>query len=198
MATQVNGYVIVPHNSYDEFRSYALTHAVNVDYRYGNQCYDICALLWYQYGLSLQTGNGYVYGCWTIMRNTNARSPFIAITDKNQIKKGDVLVFNHYGSYYTGHIGFADEDYHGNNRIRLLGQNQGQGSGTGQASNVKDWSLTYFLGAFRNTRWDSTPPPTPTPTPSGSTEDRDKFPWAIFTNKISKRWYNKNKYYVLI
>lgn len=192
MASQQNGYAIVPHVSYNEWRSYALTHGVNVDYSagggYGNQCWDICALLWYQYGYRLQTGNGYAYGCWTMRRNQNAVGPFKLIYNKSDIRRGDVLVFNKYGSYYTGHIGFADENYHGNT-IKLLGQNQGQGTGYGKASIVKDWSLTHFLGAFRNSKWSSSPtPPPPTPTPPAPVSDfGNGFPWPIYTNKIRNR-----------
>lgn len=184
MAFQQNGYVIAPHLTYDEWRSYALTNGVNVDFAYGNQCWDICALLWYQYGLRLQTGNGYAYGCWTLRRNQNAVGPFKLITNKKDIKRGDVLVFNKFGQYYTGHIGFADENYRGNT-IRLLGQNQGQGTGSGKASIVKNWSLTHFLGAFRNTKWTSSPTP-PSPTPS-TEKKKDGFPWAVFTRKIRNR-----------
>lgn len=177
MALQQNGYTNVPQVvTYDEWRNYALTHGVNVDFAYGNQCWDICALLWYQYGLRLQTGNGYAYGCWTIMRDQNARGPFIQITDINDVKRGDVLVFNRAGSFYTGHIGFADEKYNGSGRINVLGQNQGQGTASGTPSNIVTMSVSNFLGAFRNTNWVQ-PEPTPITTPS-------RFPWVLYARKF--------------
>lgn len=188
MASQLNGYAIVPHGSYNEFRSYALSHGVNVDRAWGNQCWDICALLWYQYGKRLQTGNGYAYGCWTLRRNQNAVGPFKLIYNKSDIRRGDILVFNHHGSYTAGHICFADENYHGNSYINVLGQNQGQGSGSGKASNIKRWSFTYFLGAFRNSDWSSSPTP-PTPPPPGPqpgpspTSEFKRFPWYLYNNK---------------
>ena len=40
--------------------------------------------------------------------------------------------------------------------MKLLGQNQGQGSLAG--SNIATISLARFLGAFRNTDWDDSPP----------------------------------------
>lgn len=182
MAEQLNGYAIVPHASYNEFRTYLTTHGVNVDYTYGNQCWDSCALLWYQYGLRLQTGNGYAYGCWTIMRDSNAIPPFIPIFNIGDIKRGDVVVFNRFGSVYTGHIGFADEDYNGSGEIKILGQNQGQGTGPGTASIVTSWSTTNILGAFRNTNWLITPP---TPEPF---KKKDKgFNWVIFNRLIKPR-----------
>lgn len=180
MAQQQNGYAIVPHNTYDDYRSFCLTHGINVDYTYGNQCWDSCALLWYQYGLRLQTGNGYAYGCWTIMRNQNARPPFIMITRPEDIKRGDVLVFNKHGSWYTGHIAFADEDYNGTNYIRTLGQNQGQGISSGTPSNIINSSLTWFLGAFRNENWVVIPPTPPTPTGRA----KKSFPWVLYANKL--------------
>ena len=184
MATQQNGYTTVPHSTYDEFRAYALTHGVDVDYNlnnFGNQCWDICALLWYQYGLTLVTrpgGNGVAQDCWLISRNTNAQPPFSLIYNVGDIKRGDVIVFRASGAYTTGHIGFADEDYHGN-QINIMGQNQGQGSSHGTPSNVITWNLTNFLGAFRNTDWDNTPP-TPQPTPTPGSSGKSNFKWVLF------------------
>ena len=182
MAFQQNGYAFVPQVvTYDEWRGYLLTHGVNVDFAWGNQCWDSCALLWYQYGLRLQTGNGYAYGCWTLRRDQNARGPFIQITNINDVKRGDVIVFNRAGSFYTGHIGYADEDYKGSGRINVLGQNQGQGTGYGVPSNIVSMGVGNFLGAFRNTNWKPTPPPTP-PTPQVETKTR--FPWVLYARKF--------------
>lgn len=179
---QQNGYAFVPHLTYDEWRSYALTHGVNVDWTWGNQCWDICALLWYQYGLRLATGpNGYAYECWTVSRNTNARGPFKTINSIHDVKRGDCVVFNRAGSFYTGHIAFADEDYNGSGRLRCLGQNQGQGVGSGTPSNVVSMGVGNFLGAFRNTNW-RVIPPTPPPTKKVSS-----FPWVLYSRKLRQK-----------
>lgn len=192
MATQINGYrklFTQEYDTYEHWRSYALTHGVNVDFSWGNQCWDICALLWYQYGLRLETGNGYAYGCYSLMRNVNARFPFEkvgadnvpAMTRKTMIKKGDCLVFAPSGLNYTGHICFADEDYNGTDIISCLGQNQGQGIGWGTPSNIVNNNLRVFLGAFRNTNWrgsEPTPPPTPSVTKKGG------FPWVLYSEKF--------------
>ena len=184
MAQQQNGYAIVPHGSYNDYRAYALSHGVNVDYSWGNQCWDICSLLWWQYGLSLKTGpNHCAYECWTVNRNYNAKSPFIQISRKEDVKRGDVVVFNKYGSFYTGHIAFADEDYHGN-YLKILGQNQGQGTSSGTPSNIINKNMSSFLGAFRNTKWQTTPPTPPTPTPSS--DFGKKFPWVLYADKLRK------------
>lgn len=187
MAMQQNGYAFVPHLTYDEWRTYALTHGVNVDWSWGNQCWDICALLWYQYGLRLITkpGGGVAYECWTVSRDVNARPPFIQINNIQDIKRGDCIVFNKNGSYYTGHIGFADEDYnpnhfnrYGANVISTLGQNQGQGTASGTPSNIAELGVANILGAFRNTNWQSSPPE---PTPFRRSGN---FPWVLYSKKL--------------
>lgn len=183
MAFQQNGYALVPQAvSYNEWRQYALTHGVNVDWAYGNQCWDICALLWYQYGLRLQTGPmGVAFECWVISRNVNARPPFKMITGIENVKRGDCVVFNRGGSFWTGHIAFADEDYHGGGYLATLGQNQGQGIGWGVPSNVINHTIGGFLGAFRNTNWEHTPDPEPTPE---THKQQKRFPWVLYSRKL--------------
>lgn len=189
---QYNGYRSVPHSTYQEWRNATLGNGYNVDGWYGNQCWDFCALLWYQYNLRLITkpaGNGGAADCWLVSKDANAKRPFIKITRKQDIKKGDVIVWNRgvYGST-TGHIAFADEDYHGNS-IRTLAQVPSrQPLYENSPVYTPTWTLDYFLGAFRNTMWTDTPePPTP-PTPpyippAGNTDyKRDRFPWAIAVN----------------
>lgn len=199
MATQVNGRVSISQNSYDTYnhwRSYALSHGINFDGWYGNQCWDLPALLWSQYGLYLVTrpqGNGAAYMCWTISRYTNARSPFISIDGVQNIKRGDCLVFNKSSFSSVGHICFADADYsqryyyNGAWRINCLGQNQGQGIGWGVPANIYGVNLSTFLGIFRNTKWDgSSPTPTPSPdTPVSSLGDGN-FPWHLYARKLRK------------
>lgn len=183
MAQQQNGYAIVPHDTYDQYRSFCLTHGINVDYTWGNQCWDSCALLWFQYGLILQTGNGYAYGCWELRRYQNAVPPFKMITRVEDIKRGDIIVFNRHGSFFTGHIAFADEDFNGTNTIKTLGQNQGQGVEAGTPSNIIDSSLTWFLGAFRNENWVVIPPTPPTPTAT----TQKHFPWVLYAKRLRQR-----------
>ena len=121
------------------------------------------------------------------MRDQNARPPFELVYGKENIKRGDVIVFNRHGSFTTGHICYADEDYNGTNYIHGLGQNQGQGIDWGTPSNVVNQSLTYFLGAFRNTRWTTTPPTPPTPPPSTDTKKK-RFPWVLYANKLRNKY----------
>lgn len=185
---QYNSYVVVNHATYQEFRDATLGNGYNVDYSagggYGNQCWDLCALLWWQYGLTLYTGPiGIAEECWTVSKDRNAVPPFIAIYSVSEIKRGDCVVFAGTTQYTTGHIAFADEDYvSGMTRMNFLGQNQGQG--TAAPSNIANLPLQNVLGAFRNTNWTSGPTPTPT------CSKKRKFPWAVALHK----WYGYTKY----
>ena len=192
MANQINGYQTLlqgQYDTYDHWRAFALANGVNVDYAWGNQCYDICALLWRQYGLTLQTGNGYAYGCWTLKRNQNAVFPFekvgsdsqSAMQRKTLIKRGDCIVFAPSGLNYTGHIAFADEDYNGTDSLKCLGQNQGQGTGYGTPSNIATLNIRTFLGAFRNHNWESV---TPTPSSVKQTKKQEGFPFVLYARKF--------------
>lgn len=178
---QYNGYRSVLHNTYDQWRNATLGNGWNVDYAYGNQCWDLPALLYFQYGLTLVTrpgGNGTAADCWNVSRTANSKTPFISLTGKENIKRGDILVWNSNQFSTTGHIAFADEDYNGTNYISCLGQNQGQG--TAGAANIATLNFNNFLGIFRNTKWVA---PEPTPV---ETTDKKKFPWVIAWH----HWYN--------
>ena len=169
---QFNGYVKVAHATYQQFRDATLGNGYNVDKAYGNQCWDFCALLWWQYGLTLHTGpKGWASECWTSSRALNAVFPFTQVTKVSDIKRGDCVVFKGTSNYPTGHIAFADEDYKESmTRMNFLGQNQGQGSLN--PSNIANISLANFIGAFRNSNWT-------TSKPSTKDEKKHKFPWAI-------------------
>lgn len=165
--------------SYDQFRAQVLGNGFDIDGAYGNQCWDGCALLWQQIGRTLQTGNGCAYGCWTLKRTENAGSHFTLITNKADVKRGDVVVFQ--GGQY-GHIGFADENYNGGAYIRLMGQNQGGANGN---FNIINMSMAGFLGAFRFKPWQpaaNNPQPQPT-TPQKSNEQ-------IADEVIAGKWGN--------
>ena len=179
---QYNGYVAVGHSSYDEWRRITMGNGYNVDFQFGNQCWDYCALLYWQYGLTLYTGNGTAYSCWTMRRQANAKGPFKAIDGVTNIRRGDIVVLNRGGGSTNGHSAFADEDYNKSGYINLVGQNQG---GTNGRVNIRKTSLSRFLGIFRNNSWDHTPGPSPEP-PAPEPEEkkayRKDFPWPVAWN----------------
>ena len=174
--SQHTGYESVPHGTYDEFKAATIYQGWNVDYAYGNQCWDLVALLYWQYGLTLQTGNGYAYSCWTMRRSANSQPPFYSVEGKENIKRGDIIVWNRTNSSATGHIAFADEDYNGTNYINSFGQVPGIHGINGTAQ-VDRLNLYDFLGIFRNQNWQTTPPPTPS-----SKRTKKGFPWAVAWN----------------
>jgi hypothetical protein len=188
---QYNGYVSVPHATYDEFRNATLGNGYNVDGMYGNQCWDYVALLYWQYGLTLVTkaGGGTASDCWNISKNANSQPPFIAVEGVQNIKRGDVIVTgaNQYSS--TGHICIADEDwnYPPDNKIWCVGQNQGHGS---LAPVTRDRvGMTWFLGIFRNTEWQSTPTPTP---PEPVVYNKNRYNFVLFNRrKRQEKWIRK-------
>lgn len=172
------GYRQVTHNSYDAWRAATIGNRYDVDYYPSSQpyqCWDYCALLYFQYGRTLRTkaGGGTAADCWNYSRQYNSQTPFISLVGKQNIKRGDILVFDATPTSTTGHIGFADENYNGTNTIKLLSENW-DGNTTVHVANK---SLSNFLGIFRNTLWDMTPPPTP-PAPESTIKKR-KFPWAV-------------------
>ena len=184
----------VPHSTYIEFRTAVNGNGYNMDGLYGFQCWDGVDLLYEQddVGQYLYTGApfgglGYAKECWTYpaARQRNGSGHFIPITDKTEIKQGDIIVFDTYSGWYgtAGHIGFADEDYNGTDIILLLSQNFGTGSNptTGKPFNILPaYPGVAFLGAFRYVPWNPPIPPTPT------SEKKRHFPFPV----AWKYWWN--------
>ena len=190
----ISGYVNLPVNSYSAFRNAVLGNGYDADGYYGDQCWDLTAELWYNVGFPIgypQTGpNQYASECWNVSRQNNisynGTQYFDLIYNIDEVKTGDVVVFNGTSELPTGHIGLADEDYNGSNTIAILGQNQGTG-GTptpipnpagGTTTNVDRLYINTFAGAFRYKEW-HTPPVPPSSTKS-------KFPWVLYTRKLNQ------------
>lgn len=177
----------VPHSTYEEFRNAVIGRGFDLDGLFGYQCWDGVDLLYQQsdVGQYLYTANnvgqgeGTAKSCWLneTARRLNGSGHFSIITDKTQIKRGDIIVFNTYQGWYgsAGHIAFADEDYNGTEYIDTLGQNQGAGANpdTGTPFNVRNNLLgSAFLGVFRYDGWQETPP---TPT----SQKKRHFPYPV-------------------
>ena len=183
---QYYGYLNVSHNSFTQWYNATHGNGYNVDYSFGNQCWDYCALLWYQYNLRLITkpGGGGAIDCWNVSRYINAKPPFKSYTNIKKIKRGDILVFRPYGQAVglAGHIGFAYTDYSGRNTakntLKILGQNQAGST----VVNVVEYPINAIVGYFRNTKWTATDPDEPVDPDDPETKGKDKvkhFPWAI-------------------
>ena len=193
---QYNGYVRVPHGSYQQWRDATLGNGYDVDGWFGDQCWDFCALLYRQYGLTLVTkaGGGGAVDCWRVSRYVNSQPPFESFTGVQNIKRGDILVFNATQYNSAGHICFADADYkdsyidyRGIRRLPCLGQNQ-RGNGSGYPVTVDDLNLGEFLGIFRNMEWRGD---TPTPTPE-AVYNRNRYNFVLFNRrKRQEKWTKK-------
>lgn len=183
-----NGYVAVPIGTYEAFRDAVNGNSYDVDGVAGCQCVDLIKLLNWNLGYSSPYydtgGTGYAWGGWTVdsARTFNAGSSYTLVYDKTQIKKGDVIVMDATSGNPAGHICLANEDYNGTNSLSCLGQNQGGTPvpGGGTTVNINTLGLGDFLGVFRPTFWQPTPPPTPT-------ETQRRFPWAIYARKLRQK-----------
>lgn len=169
--------------SYDTARADILARAAqglgyDFDGYYGYQCWDLGANWYAQIGMSFRTKNSYtgaggedsyVSTTWTYQPafQNNSTDPYEAITDINQIKRGDMIIWAAGTVADTGHNAFADEDYNnGKSTISVLGQNQGAGSGAaGKPPSINEFPKAGILGAFRYKPWEGTGPTPPTPTP---------------------------------
>jgi len=156
----------VPITSYDAFRSAVIGNGYDTDglyYKdgldYSYQCWDGANLLWQQLGRTLNTGDtGCAYGTWTVdwAREQNAGSDFTLITNKNNVKRGDVVVLGSYAYDGTwaidgpGHVGFADADWSSGAAVQLILDQNFDGRKYFSSHNI---ITTSFLGAFRLKRW---------------------------------------------
>lgn len=161
-------YVQLPYDSYDSWRASVISNGFDVDNVGGCLSLDLANEFWWNIGFPAGypfTNNTLdPYQVWTYASQNaswDGTQYFELISDKTQIKRGDIIVCNTFGQSPTGQIGFADEAYNGSNTITLLSQDNG---GTpdpagGSYVNVANYSLEYFLGAFRYREWHVTPPP---------------------------------------
>lgn len=183
------GYVDIPHATYDEWRSNTIGNEYDLDGQYGCQCWDFASLFWrnvgFPAGYPLTGSNHSAYECWTNSRYQNAGTEFELIELLSLVKKGDIVVLDR-GRFVgdtAGHIAFADEDYNGGATLRLLGQNQENASAvTGYKVTATTMNVTKFLGAFRFKGWEN--PPVPPHYPKKS-----KFPFVLYANKRRNQMY---------
>jgi hypothetical protein len=192
------GYVLVPHNTYLASITSTLNNGYNVDFTYGCQCWDFAATFWYNVGFP----QGYphitassAYTMWNLRDQNKAYNGvtyFDLIYNLEDVKQGDVIVYNYFPGNQYGHVGFADEDYAtwhanhpGNYEFPILSENnQGIPDPEGGAYvNVHGYDTRLFLGAFRYVEWETTPP---TP-PRQRIIKKSKFPWVLYANKLRNK-----------
>lgn len=140
------------------FRDATLGRCVVEGNYYGAQCVSLARAFWTNYaGRDFSTcGTGAAKGAWNCAA-ANAGDEFELITDPTQLQAGDWIISD--GGLY-GHVGMALGGYN-NGYIALLGENQGGadcGAGVGgSATNIINYSLKGFRGAFRPKAYIVTP-----------------------------------------
>lgn len=187
-----NGYVLVPVNTYLAWRNTTLNNGYDVDGSYGCQCWDFASLFWWNIGFPQgypRITNSSAYTMWNLReqnKSYNGVEYFDLITNLNDVKKGDVMVYDQFSGNPYGHVGFADEDYatwHAENpssyEFPILSENnQGTPDPAGGAYvNRHGYDTRLFLGAFRLKAWHDVPP-----TPA--TTRKSKFKWVLYANKL--------------
>ena len=186
--------VTVDITTYASFRAAVLGNGYDVDGVYGYQCVDMAKLLAGNAGRPspywLSNPDGYAYQGWTVASNRayNAADYFTLVYNKADVKTGDLVVLENTSSNPYGHIAFANSDWDANTTIaELLGQNQvNPNPTTGHVNTLTMVNVSTFLGAFRFTAWQTTPP-TP-PTPSSRTLTRRKFKGVLYANKLRSNY----------
>ena len=191
------GYVTIPHSTYDEWKNATLNNGYDVDGSYGCQCWDFASEFWWNVGFPTfypRISQSSAYTMWTQHRLENIAYNgviyFDLITNLNDVKRGDVLVYNQFSANPYGHVGFADQDYdtwHSANptsyEFPILSENNG---GTpdpdgGAYANVHGYDTRLFLGAFRYRPWNQPVPPTPTG------DIKHQFPWVLYSRRFRNR-----------
>ena len=165
---------------------------------YGCQCYDLALLFYYNVGFPQgypvsgvpgQGNTGNAYDIWTYREyniSYNGTTYFDLVYNLNDVKQGDMMIFNQFSGNPFGHVGFADIDYDSWQpdpsqpyEFPILSENNGgfpdpQG---GAYTNVHGYDIRLFLGAFRYKEWETPPPPPPS-------EIKRKFPWVLYARKL--------------
>lgn len=188
-----NGYVNVPHTTYDEWRNATLNNGYDVDGSYGCQCWDFASLFWWNVGFPQgypRITDSSAYTMWNLREQNkvyNGTEYFDLIYNLNDIKRGDIIVYNYFSGNPYGHVGFADEDYaswHAENpssfEFPILSENnQGTPDPAGGAyANIHGYDTRLFLGAFRYKEWGHSPPTPPV------SRKKTKFKWVLYANKL--------------
>jgi len=191
------GYIVIPHGTYEQWRLATNGNGYDADGYYGCQCYDLVLEFWYSIGFPqgypTSGGTGNAYDIWTYRDSNvayNGTTYFDLVYDLNNVKKGDILVYDQFGGNPYGHVGFADEDYsswHALNpysyEFPILSENNGgfPDPAGGAYTNIHGYDTRLFLGAFRYKAWHTTPP-TPTRIVASS-----KFPFVLYARKLRNR-----------
>lgn len=189
------GYVSVNHGTYNEWSSNTLNNSYDVDGYYSYQCWDYISLFYYNIGFPQgfpTLTDSKMYTMWNNRYQNityNGTTYFDLITDINDVKQGDIMVFDASSSNIYGHAGFADQDFatwspdpNDPYEFPILSQNNGA-----SAVNIHGYDYRLFLGAFRYREWHTTPPTPPTPSHYRKGVPSAKFPFVLYARKLRNK-----------
>ena len=194
--TKYIGYVDIPHGSYQEWRDATLGNGYDIDGSYGCQCWDFASEFWRNVGFPAGYPTITLSSAYTMWENRldnigyDGVIYFDLVYLLDDVKRGDIIVYNYFSSNPYGHVGFADEDYAtwhaanpGNYEFPILSENNG---GTpdpdgGAYTNVHGYDTRLFLGAFRYKAWHPKLPQTK--------KKSEGFNWAIYARKLRNNRY---------
>ena len=197
---QHNGWQTVTVASYSAFKAVVNNNGWDLDLAYGDQCYDLAFLMWYSIGYPqgwpVNGNTDKAKDIWTereTNKSYNGTQYFDLIYNLNDIKQGDVLIYDSTPYNEAGHVGLADEDYttwHALNpssyEFPILSENNGGTpyAGGGSYANIHGYDTRLFLGAFRYKAWEHPIPPTPT------RYSKSKFKWPIYARRLREKRLN--------
>ena len=172
---------MVDYSTFDNFISSTLGDTIG-----DGECWAYINLIWshlggryYTYPPSdpSSTNHGVKWG-WinTEARNANTIPGIIQVPNLNDVKRGDIIVISQ-GTY--GHAGFSNGTVN-NGRLDVYSQNWNYRYVT-----LDNISMSTFVGAFRYTAWNPTPP---TPGLTAVPPKRKPFKWVLYANKIRSKY----------
>lgn len=131
--------------------TYPIGTWIDVDGKWGAQCYDYANAFWYGQVNRGVVSNDNAKGIWNL-KTQNAGSEFDLIGTWANLRPGDVIIW---GGNGVGHVAMA-MTYPSGNNIIVWGQNQGAGHNyvTGLPVSKRNADSSNFLGAFRYKGWD--------------------------------------------
>lgn len=146
------------------------------------ECWDYVNLIWTHLGSRYwtyppsdpsATNHGIKWGVLNAEALTaNTIEHLTFISDKTQLKKGDIVISTD-GDY--GHGGFITSDYDPNiTTYQFYSQNYGGRRTVG----LDSYTLSDFGGAFRYDAWQD---------PEPVVIKKHKFPWVIYANKLRNK-----------
>ena len=185
--TVYNNYLHIPHDTFNNWKLATRSNSYVVD-NTKPLCWNYISELWYNVGFPtgypLMGVSDFPAEIWILNKEANkaynGNNYFNLVYTKEDIKQGDVLVFSGLGN--SSDIVIATEAYNSSNPDYIGCLVQGF-QGSPYVSQLNSYPLADFIGGFRYTAWNATPPTPPTPTSTV----KKPFPWVLYAKRLRNR-----------